>query len=319
MFMNAARCKNGIMVMVTDLVKKSIDSATKNWQIVLLHFGLLFFYAIGFIVMVAAPFAVILAGSLDLNLQTISDPINAFGNIANLLVQNLAGLAVAMLALLLYLTIVSTIALYVFGATLGMLVQTVREESYRFSLSSFMREGSRFFGRMIWLTFCLGLTFLAIMIGVSIIAGGGAVFLSPLLASDSSLVYFAGIFISLLIASSVLVVFVLFAVVSAFSLITLVVEDIKAIAAFKKTVFFMRQEPRSILFFLAASGLYILAVCGVMIITIPLGLIPLIGPLLSFPISFVCNRFLGLAMIAALIHFYTGISSQPSIEFAEAN
>jgi len=305
------------MVMVTDLVKKSIDSASKNWQIVLLHFGLLFVYAIGFMIMVAAPFAVILAGSMDLNLQGISDLPYAFGNITNMIVQNIVGLAVAMLALLLYLTIVSTVALYVFGATLGMLVKTVREEDYRFSLSSFMREGNRFFGRMIWLTFCLGLIFLAIMIGISIIAGGGAMIISPLLSSESGPVYFIGIFISLLIASSVLVVFVLFAVVSAFSLITLVAEDIKAIAAFKETMAFMRREPRSILFFLAASGLYILAACGVMIITIPLGLIPLIGPLLSIPISFACNRFLGLAMIAALIHFYAGISSQPSIEFVE--
>jgi len=318
MFMNAVKCKNG-MVMVTDTIKKSIDSAAKNWQIVLIHFVLLFFYIIGFIIMVVVPFAVILAGNIDLNLQTISDPINAFGNITNLLVQNLASLAVAVLALLLYLTLVSTVALYIFSATMGTLEKTVREKDYRFSLSSFMREGNRFFGRVMWLTFLLGLILVAFMICVSILVGVGFVFLSPLLSSESGFVYFVGIFISLLIASATLIGFVLLAVAGAFSLVTLVVCDMKVIAAFKEALAFMRREPRSIFFFLAATGLYILAACGVMIITIPLGLIPLIGPLLSVPISFVCNRFIGLAMIAALIDFYTGISSSLSIEFAEAN
>ena len=315
--MNVAKWKKGT-VMVIDTIKKSIGSAAKNWQIVLVHFVLLLFYIAGFMVMVAAPFAVILAGNLELNPQNINDLINVFGNIANLLTQNLVGFAVAMLALLLYLTIVTTVALYVFSATLGMLGKTVMEDNYRFSLSSFMREGRRFFVRVMWLTFFLGLVFLALMIGISIVAGVSSVLLSPLLASDSTPVYFVGIFISLLIASLALGGFVLFAVASAFSLITLVVEDMKAIAAFRKAVAFIRQEPQSILFFLAVTGLYMLAVLGVIIITTPLGFIPLVGPFFSMPISFVCNRFLGLVMIAALIHFYADRHKQPPAEFAEA-
>ncbi len=302
--------------MVIDTIKKSIGPAAKNWQIVLIHFVLLFFYAFGFIILVAIPFAVIFAGSMDLNMQNISDPINAFGNIENLLVQNLAGLAVAILALLLYLTIVSSVALYIFGATMGTLEKAVRKKNYRFGFSSFISEGNRFFGRILWLTFLLGLMLIALMICISIMAGIGSVFILPLLSSESGTVYFIGIFISLLMASVALAGFTLLAVAGAFSLVALVVDDIKAIAAFKKSLAFIQRKPSSILFLLAVTGIYLLAACSVMLITIPLGIIPLIGPLLSIPVSFVCNRFLGLVMITALIYFYTSSNRPFSNELA---
>lgn len=306
--------------MFVESIKKGIDNAVRNWPAVLVEMGAMFIYGVGFVIMVVLPAAVVIGAVAGMNMQGLENFATGFDNIGDLIVNNILAALVVLIALTLYVLVASTLAFYIFSGLLGVVGRASADPSYKFSFTSFMQEGRRLFWRVVWLVFLLSLVFIGVFTAIGLMGMLGKVALAPYFSSESLIAKFTAIFITLLAVSGALIGFVFFIAWSGYSLVALVVRDIKAFDAFREGLDFIMREPRSLPVFLGAGGLYLLATISVTLMVFPISLIPIVGVFLSIPAQILfygVDRFLYIAVMGTLFNYYVRVNRPADEETME--
>lgn len=306
--------------MFVESIKKGIDNAVRNWPAVLVQMGAMFIYGMGFVIMVLFPLLIVIGAVSGMNIQGLENIASGHENIGDLIVNNVLAVLVTLITITLYILVISTLAFYIFAGLLGVVGKASADPSYKFGFTSFLQEGRRLFWRVMWLVFLLSLVFLVVFAAIGVMGLLGYMALSPYYSSESLAAKFLAIFITLLALSGALLVFVLFIAWSSYALVAMVSRDLKAVAAFREGFDFMKREPRSLAVFLGAGGLYLMASLSVTLMVFPISLIPIIGLFLSIPaqvISYGVDRFLSLAVMGTLFHFYAEMNRPAGGEAVE--
>ena len=304
--------------MVIRMIEESFRPAVRNWPVVVVDVVLLLLYIFLFILMVGLPLMVLLGGAFGFDPSEIRQLPRVLDDFGRFVGQNVLGAFTVVSAFLLYLLIVSTVALFAFGATLGVITRSVTDPDYRFSLSLFVSEGRRLFWRIMWLSLFLGLFFIMAFAGLGLVGALWVMATGLVFSMKTGLGYFLGTFFTLLGLTLAFVVFLLAWAVSTWAMVILLVKDTRSMDAFTEAVSFMRKNPRSILFFLGLSAIYVGAVIGVSMLTIPFQVLPAVGLILGIPaqiLSYLCNRFFGIILFAALVRYFLEVTKpEPGIQ-----
>jgi len=297
--------------MFVESLKTGFSAAIRTWQAVLVQLVAGVLYGLGFVVVVLLPALVIAASVVGMNMDGLEslaaagpDEILAFVLEHILAVILLAGI------FFLYLLIVTTAALFVFGGILGVIGRATRVPDYRFSLRSFMEEGRRLFWRVMWLTGLIGLV--AMGLGVILILFGavGVAVLSPLAASETTAGKFVAIFSSLIGFSVFLAAVVAFAAWSSWSFVALAARNLRVMEAASEGLRVVVGVPASNLMYLGVTGLYLMTAVGVSLLLFVFGFIPVVGILILIPgqiLYYGFERFMTLWLFGALFNYYFDI------------
>lgn len=297
--------------MVIRIIEESFRPALRNWPVVVVDVVLVLAYIFLFLLMVGLPFVVLLGGAVGFDPSELRQLPRVLEDVGQLIGENILGAFTVVSAFLLYIVVISTVALFAFGSTLGVITRSVTDPDYRFSLSLFLSEGRRLFWRIMWLSLFLGLLFILVFAGLGLVGALWVMSTGLAFSMKTGLGYFLGTFLTLLGLSLAFVVFLLAWAVSTWAMVILLVKDTRSVDAFTEAVSFIRKNPRSILFFLGLSAIYVGAVIGVSMLTVPFQILPVVGLVVGIPaqiFSYLCNRFFGIMLFAALVRYFLEIT-----------
>jgi hypothetical protein len=210
-------------------------------------------------------------------------------------------------SILLYFLFVTTLGLYVFSGSAGMLGRSILEPSEPFSMKRFFAEAKQFFFPLMRYTLFISLVFIAIAFMLGLFGGGIAAIVSAAKTQDSTLALFLGIFFSLVLALVAIGMLLAVLAVTVYGIAVLFFRREGSWKAFKDAcVFLWNRQHAFWLYALLFLG-YIVVSFFAMLISYPFHLIPIIGTIISFPIqliSYMVQGYLGLVMLAVVFIFY---------------
>lgn len=304
-----------------EAVKDGFRLVHRNWQLVLVQFGMVIVSSIGFFVIVGIPlaiafiiFGVDLTGFTDVKdiFRTIKEPSDVISRYLGLILIVIA-------SLLLYIIMVAMLGIYVFGGSIGVIGKSLMERYLKFSMYTFFIEAKRLFLRLLGFTCIIGIIVIAVAFILGVIGGGVATLVSFAQSQDSTLALFLGTFFSLILIIISIIIILGILSVTLYGIAALSLKDTGALKSFWEAIHYLIRHPAAFWLYTILFAGYILASFFLILLSYSFILIPVIGTILSFPyqlISYAFQTYLGLAVIAAILSYYysTEISSEPIIE-----
>lgn len=297
-----------------DSIKTGFRVINRNWQLVLIQVGAMFVSLLGFFIFIGLPLAIaFIIFGIDLTELTRPDDIlNLFKKPSDILSRYL-GLAILLFtSLLIYIIAIFIIGVFVFGGSLGSIARTIKEAG-SFHFSTFWKEGKRLFFPIMGFTALIGLGFLALAFILGLLGGSISALISLAREQEAALALFLGIFFSLLlfVLGIGLILVVLSITIYGAAIIALNSEG--PIAAIKKAVQYLYRKPQGLYLYCLIFLAFVITNFAIIAIGIPMGLVPLIGPFLSFIYQlsvYFLQSYLGLSMIATILVYYHSTSER---------
>ena len=292
---------------MVEAIKEGFRVINRNLPLVLLQIGTMLLSLLLFIILVGIPIAIaIIYFGIDIGrfkgaVETIKDPID--------FLYEYSGLAIFMVtSFVLYLTVITGIALFVFGGNMAIMKGSIIDQTEKFSFKKFIKEGKRYFQPLCWLSLILGIFFILLIFVLGALVGIAIVLLTPYKDVMGTFLIVLAIISGLITLLLAFVGFFLILTLSIYAVIALIVEELKAWKAIKRAITFMKVNfLESIGFYILLIAGYIVAIILMMIVAFPFNMIPFIGPIISIPFQFVTyiiQVYLGLVMMASLMVFY---------------
>lgn len=295
--------------------KEGIRVINRNLPLVLIQIGVMFLSFLLFVMLVGIPVAIaIIYLGIDLvrfkeTLTAVKDPIE--------FLYKYSGIAIFIVTtFVVYLTAVTGIALFVFGGNIAIIKDSIKDPTERFSIKHFLKEGKRYFLPLCWLTLLLGISFLIFIFVIGAIIGVAIILLEPY--KNEMIGKFMIVMAIILGMTLLLIAFLIFLLLVAFSIyavIALIIDELRAWKAIKRSFNFIKDNfLQAIGFYLLLIMCYFVAVILMVLINFPFSLIPLIGPIISFPfkiLTYIVQVYLGLVMMASLVSLYMKKSVRP--------
>jgi len=278
-------------------------------QLVGVQAVLMIINCIMFFVIVGIPlFISFVIFGLDLTgLTQAKDILNMFSSPSELIAKYLWLVLMVVTSILLYFLFVTTLGLYVFSGSAGMVGRSILEPSEPFSMKRFFAEAKQFFFPLMRYTLFISLVFVAIAFMLGLFGGGIAAIVSAAKTQDSTLALFLGIFFSLVLALVAIGMLLAVLAVTVYGIAVLFFRREGSWKAFKDAcVFLWNRQHAFWLYALLFLG-YIVVSFFAMLISYPFHLIPIIGTIISFPlqlISYMVQGYLGLVVLAVVFIFY---------------
>ncbi|MBI4654787.1 MAG: hypothetical protein HY752_07305 [Nitrospirae bacterium] len=297
---------------IIEYIKDGFRLTHKNWQLIAIQIATMFIIFLGFILFVGVPLAIAFV-YFGVDLTQAKDFLNILKNPLEYLSRYFWFVIFIITILIVYICFVSILSMFAFGGTLGVLRNSFLAPQYKFSFSSFFKEGKSLFPQIVGFALILLLVFIVISFIFGIFSGIGFSLIDIYGKMAFPLLFIAYFFALLLIGSSLLITFVVLTL-SAFALTILSVEKTGAITAFKKSFNFIKNKPRSILFYAVLFGGYMVIDFILIILNFPFSLIPLVGVLINIPyqiFSYVLLSYLVIVVSSSLIIFYIKNTDYP--------
>ncbi|MBI5639580.1 MAG: hypothetical protein HZA17_04055 [Nitrospirae bacterium] len=293
----------------SESIKNGFRLINKRWQLVLVQAGLMVFNLIGFFIMVGIPLGIaFIIFGLDLTgIAQIGDIFDILRNPAELLSRYFGLVLLVLASFLVYILIITTVGIFVFCGSVGIIGRSVLDPSLKFSMRAFFDEAKRFFFPLMWYSLLIGLVFIAIAFVLGLLGGGVAAVVTAAKSQDSTLALFLGIFFSLIVVVIGLGLILGSLAVTVYGIAALFFRGEGSWKSFKGALGFLWENQNA--FWLCAILFigYILVSFAVMLVIYPFDLIPIIGTIISFPfriISYVAQGYLYLVIIAAIFSYY---------------
>ncbi len=280
------------MISFSEATGEGFRAANRNWQLILINLVGRMIGCILFLLIVIIPvvIAFFLSGAGSLDITSFPTDLRA------ILLGHTGVVLTGLGMLLLYITIVSTIGLYLLGAYVGMLSRAVMEKA-GFSLERFFTEGKRMFLPTLRYTALLGLIGIGVIIGASFLVTGIYALVMMLRSLSPTLSLFMAIFFGVTGGTAFLVILFGLLGTGLYGLGIMAIREERAWNAFREALSLLVEQPA--LFLLSA-----ILILGSMIVSIllaiggvPLRFIPVIGLVLGIPYQ----------VLAILIQGYTAI------------
>lgn len=297
-------------------IKTGFKVINRNWQLVLIQVGAMFISLFGFFIFIGIPLAIaFIIFGIDLtNLSRPDDIIGLFKRPSDLLSQYL-GLAILLFtSLIIYFLSVFVIGVFVFGGSIGTIARTIKTtESFHFK--TFWTEGKRLFFKLIGFTAIIGAGFLILAFILGLLGGAISALVSFARGQEAALALFLGIFFSLLLFVIGLGLIIIILSITVFGAAIIALDGEGPIRAIKNAIQYIYKRPQGIYLYCLIFFAFVIINFALILIGIPMGLVPLIGPLLSFLYQlslYFLQSYLGLIMIATILVYYHSSLTPPT-------
>lgn len=307
----------------TEAIRAGFHTINRRMQLVGIQAVLMIINCISFFVVVGIPLGIaFVIFGLDLTgLTQAKDIFTMFSSPSDFIAKYLWLVLMVVTSILLYFLFVTTLGLYVFSGSAGIVGRSILEPSAPFSMKRFFSEARQFFFPLIWYTCLISLVFLAIAFMLGLFGVGIAAIVSAAKTQDSTLALFLGIFFSLVLALVAIGTLLAVLAVTVYGIAVLFFKREGSWKAFKDAcVFLWHRQHAFWLYALLFLG-YIIVSFFAMLISYPFHLIPIIGTIISFPlqlISYMVQGYLGLVILAVVFTYYYELEiRKPQAETAE--
>ncbi|MDP2278365.1 MAG: hypothetical protein Q8K51_09100 [Nitrospirota bacterium] len=212
----------------SDAIKNGFKLVNKNWQLVLIQFGMMLVNCIGFFVFVGIPLAVAFV-MFGLDLTELTEIKNLLGTMrdASEVVSRYLGLIVVLIvSFVVYLFVAASVGLYVFGGSAGIIGMAIKDSANRFNMNMFFSEGKRLFWPMVGFTAIIGAIFIGVAFILGIFGGGIGIIISIAKGYETTLAVVLGIFLSLLLFCIGLALIISSIALTLYGTATIVLKDI---------------------------------------------------------------------------------------------
>lgn len=310
-----------IQMSYTQAIRDGFRLISSRWQLIGVQAAMMLLNCIGFFIMVGIPLGVaFIIFGLDLTgLSEMKDIFELMKNPAELLSKYMGLVLIVLASFILYITLVTTAGLFVFGGSIGIIGAGVTDPSSRFTSRAFFSEARRLFFPLMWYSLLIGLVFLVITFALGLFGGGIAAVVSAAKSQDSTLALFLGIFFSLVLALIGLTLILTALAVTVYGIAALYFKREGAVASFRSAFRFLWVHQQAFWLYVILLAGYVLLSFFVMLIVYPFNLIPIVGTIISFPVqilSYVAQSYLGLIILAVIFRYYYDNEISPSPEAA---
>jgi hypothetical protein len=302
-------------------IRSGFRLLNRRWQLVAVQAGLMVFNCIAFFLMVGIPLGIaFVVFGLDLTgLAQMKDVVGMLKDPVQLLSKYFGLALIVLSSLLIYILVATTLALYIFGGSVGVIGRSILEPELKFSMRGFFAEAKKLFFPIMWYSLVASIAFILVAFLLGLLGGGVAVVVSAAKSQDSTLALFLGIFFSLVITLiGVSVVFAVIAV-TVYGIAELFFKGEGAMKSFTGGFRFVWDHQNAFWLYALLLTTYIAVSFLVMLIVYPFNLIPIIGPIISLPfqlVSYVIQSYLGLAIIAIIFTYYYELEIRKEISAA---
>ncbi len=296
-------------VTYSEAIKDGFKLVNSRWQLVVVQAGMMLFNCVSFFILVGIPLGIaFIIFGLDLTgLSELRDVLGFLKNPAEVLSRYFGLFLVLVISFLVYLVLITIIGLYVFGGSIGTIGSSLLDPSSRFNLRSFTDQAKRLFFPLMWYSLVIALMFLCVAFLLGLLGGGVAVVVSSAKAQDSTLGLFLGIFFSLVLVLVAVSTVVVALAVAIYGTAVLFFKREGAFRSVKGAFQFIFVRQSALWLYLILFAAYIVASFIVMLVVYPFNLIPIIGPVISFPfqiLSYIVQGYLGLVIISIVFTYY---------------
>lgn len=294
---------------LTDAIRSGFTIINKQWQLVAIQVVLWIINCIFLFLLVGVPFIIALV-MLGIDITTLAAGNNLTGLLQNpveLFSKYLGLVLVVITAIFVYVLVATTLWIYVYGGTAGIIGQTLLEPSLQFSMRSFFGQAKKFFFPLMWYFFVIGLVFTAIVFVIGLFGGGTALLVAMAKSRDSTLALFLGIFFTSVVIIASLSILIAALAVTTFGIASLFFKGRGALQSFLDGITFLWNSQKAFWLYLVLLAGYILASILIMFIFYPFQMIPVAGAILSLPLqilSSIVQGYLGLVFLAALFAYF---------------
>jgi hypothetical protein len=290
----------------SEAIKGGFSLINKRWQLVAVQIGMILINCFVLFIMVGIPLVIALI-LFGLDLTSLVEKRELLGMLQNpsyLFTKYLGLMLIIASSILLYILFATTLWLYVYSGTAGMIGRSLLEPSLKFSMSAFFSEANF---PLMWFFLIVSLVFLGIILIIGLFGGGTAALVSIAKSQDSTLALFLGIFFSsVILLISLSMIFVALAV-TMYGIAALFFKKEGAIKAFKDAVSFLWNSQHALWLYILLVVCYVLASIIMMFITYPFQIVPVVGTIFSLPLqilSSIVQTYLSLVLTAVIFVYY---------------
>ena len=301
-----------------EAIKDGIRLVNKNWQLVLIQLSMVFVGSIGFFIIVGIPLAIaFIIFGIDLTeLANMKDLFRVLREPSDILSKYLGIFLIILSSFLLYIALVALLGIYVFGGAIGVIGNSIKERSSRFTAHLFFGEAKKLFLRLLGFTSIIGVLFIIAAFLLGVLGGGIAALVSFAQSQDSTLALFFGTFFSLILIAIAVVLILGILSLTLFGIASLFFKETGPLDSIKAAIRYMLGHPDAFWLYAILFAGYLIASFLLILLSYPFTLIPIIGTILSFPyqlISYAFETYLGLLIIATILTYYfsTEFPAQP--------
>lgn len=293
----------------SDAIKNGFRLVNKNWQLVLIQFGMMLVNCIGFFVFVGIPLAVaFVIFGLDLTEMTeLKNLLGTMKDASEIITKYLGLIIVLVVSFVVYLFVAASVGLYVFGGSAGTIGRAVRDSANRFNMNTFFSEGKRLFWPLVGFTAIIGVIFIGIAFILGVFGGGIGVIISIAKGYETTLSVVLGIFLSLLLFCIGLALIISSIAITLYGTAAIVLKGTGPWQATKDTIKYLYRNPAALWLYCLAFGGYFLATFLLVLLGMPFSLIPIIGAIIAIPyqiFSYALQSYLGLVIVAVIFIYY---------------
>lgn len=291
-----------------EAIKDGVRVVHRVWQLVLVQLATVAISSIGFFILVGIPLAIaFIIFSIDLTTLRITDIFSIFKEPSEIISKYFWLFLIVIVGLLIYILLAVTFSIYVFGGSIGVIGKSLRDNTLKFHMNIFFIEAKRLFFPILGFSALIGLVLIAAAFVLGILGGGIAVLVSFAKTQDSTLALFLGAFFSLTLLICALVLILAILTVSLYGAAVISLKGTGAMKSLKEAINFVAMHPKALGLYMVLLAGYFLLVFLLMLIGYPFRLIPVIGPILSFPyqlLTYIFQTYIGLVFIATVFTYY---------------
>lgn len=301
----------------SDAIKNGFRLVNKNWQLVLIQFGMMLVNCIGFFVFVGIPLAVaFVIFGLDLTEMTeLKNLLGTMKDASEIITKYLGLIIVLLVSFVVYLLVAVSVGIYVFGGSAGTIGRAVRDSANRFNMNTFFSEGKRLFWPLVGFTAIIGVIFIGIAFILGVFGGGIGVIISIAKGYETTLSVVLGIFLSLLLFCIGLALIISSIALTLYGTAAIVLKGTGPWQATKDTIKYLYRNPAALWLYCLVFGGYVLATFLLVLLGMPFSLIPIIGAIIAIPyqiFSYALQSYLGLVIVAVIFIYYFSTEVKPS-------
>ena len=293
----------------SEALKGGFRLVNSRWQLVAVQATMMLFNCVAFFVMVGIPLGIaFIIFGLDLTgITQLKDLLAVLRDPAELISKYFGLVLIVISSFLFYILMVTTLGLYVFSGSVGIIGHSIVDPSFKFGVRAFFSEAKKLFFPIMWYSLVAGLVFIFIAFILGLFGGGIAAVVSTARDQDSTLALFLGIFFSLILILIGLSLILGALAITVYGIAALFFKREGAMKSFREGFAFVWEHQNAFWLYVILLMGYVIASFIVMLIVYPFNLIPIIGTIISIPfqiVSYVIQGYLGLVVISVVFNYY---------------
>jgi len=288
---------------------EAIATVHRNWQLVAMQLLFMFstFCCLFFFVIIPIGIAFVFFG-IDLtalfDAREISDVLTVFHQTGGLLPKYFGVAIMVMFGLLLHLSSFIVLSVVNFGGTVGMLVQGMLDQTFRFSFSEFVHEGKQLFGSIFIYSNLIGIMIFIPIFFMGIVRDGATLLTDIAARQDATFAHFLNTFFMLLLLCIGLFVFLVFGAMAFYGFAEIARHRAKPFRAMSAVFHYLISRPSASAYFTLVSCAFFGALSVLFLFVYLLSFIPMIGSFFSVVIYHIGMAYATVLMFAAVCQYY---------------